>query len=149
VSREEQRRRFLERIEEPNKNWKFSLNDVKERGCWDDYQAVFSEMLSKTSTEWAPWYVVPGDHKWFARICVSAILALTLMEIDPRFPEVGSEKLVELEEARRQLEAEAPAGAGEERREAAGTASATTAGQADAADKAGGRSGKKARKKEK
>ncbi len=108
VSREEQRRRFLERIEEPAKNWKFSLNDAKERGYWDDYQQAFSEMLSKTSTEWAPWYVVPGDHKWFARMCVSAILALTLMEIDPRFPTVSAEKRLELEEARRQLEAEAP-----------------------------------------
>lgn len=109
ISREEQRRRFLDRIEEPAKNWKFSLNDVKERAFWDAYQAAFSEMLSKTSTEWAPWYVVPGDHKWFARICVSAILVLTLIDIDPQFPKIGPEKRGELEAARAQLEAEAPA----------------------------------------
>lgn len=106
ISKEEQRQRFLARIEEPNKNWKFSLNDAKERQRWDDYQFAFSEMLSHTSTEWAPWYVIPGDHKWFARTCVSAILAMTLMEIDPRFPVLDAEQRVELEEARRRLEAE-------------------------------------------
>jgi PPK2 family polyphosphate:nucleotide phosphotransferase len=148
VSREEQRQRFLERIEEPNKNWKFSLNDVTERRCWDGYQAAFSEMLSKTSTDWAPWYVVPGDHKWFARICVSAILTLTLMEIDPRFPQVGPEKLQELAEARRQLEAEASEGTAE-----AACSDGAVGAPADApgpgpATKPAGRPGKKARKKE-
>jgi PPK2 family polyphosphate:nucleotide phosphotransferase len=108
LSNEEQRARFLRRIDMPDHNWKFSAADAHERTYWDDYQQAFSEMLSKTSTEWAPWYVVPGDHKWFARMCVSAILALTLMEIDPRFPTVSAEKRLELEEARRQLEAEAP-----------------------------------------
>ncbi len=107
ISREEQRQRFLARIDEPDKHWKFSAGDVKEHARWDDYQHAFSEMLSHTSTEWAPWYVIPGDHKWFARICVSAILAVTLMEIDPQFPVLGKEQLLELEQARRLLEDEA------------------------------------------
>ena len=114
LSREEQRQRFLKRIELHEKNWKLSVNDVKERRCWDDYQLAFSEMLSNTSTEWAPWYVVPADHKWFARICVSAVLAATLLEIDPKFPEMGPDALRQLEEARQQLEAEVPAEARDE-----------------------------------
>ena len=108
VSREEQRRRFLARIDQHDKNWKFSLNDVRERSRWDDYQGAISEMLSKTSTEWAPWYVIPSDHKWFGRVCVSAVLATTLLEIDPRFPAIGPEKRRELEQVRQQLEREAP-----------------------------------------
>ena len=67
VSKDEQRKRFLERIDLPEKNWKFSAHDVHERGYWDDYQRAFSEMLSATSTAWAPWHVIPADHKWFAR----------------------------------------------------------------------------------
>ncbi|MGY1592465.1 polyphosphate kinase 2 family protein [Geodermatophilus sp. SYSU D00708] len=109
LSREEQRRRFLARIDRPEKNWKFSANDVTERRFWDDYQAAFSEMLSATSTTWAPWYVIPADRKWFARICVSAVLAHTLIGIDPRFPDVGDEDRARLQAARAELEAEAPA----------------------------------------
>ena len=108
ISREEQRRRFLARIDEPDKNWKFSANDARERLYWDDYQTAFSEMLSNTSTEWAPWYVIPADHKWFARICVSAILAHTLVEIDPQYPSIGPAAREGLQEARAQLMAEAP-----------------------------------------
>ena len=108
VSKKEQRRRFLERLEVPEKNWKFSAADVKERGYWDDYQKAYSEMLSNTSTEWAPWYVVPADHKWFARLCVSAIMAHTLMTIDPQFPVVDEATKVELAAVREQLLAEDP-----------------------------------------
>ena len=86
MSKEEQRIRFLRRVDAPEKNWKFSAADARERKYWDDYQAAFSEMLSSTSTGWAPWYVIPADHKWFARVCVSAVLAHTLMEIDPKYP---------------------------------------------------------------
>jgi PPK2 family polyphosphate:nucleotide phosphotransferase len=111
LSKEEQRRRFLARIDVPEKNWKFSPNDVLERGFWDDYQDAFSEMLSATSTPWAPWYVVPADRKWFARLCVSAILAHTLIEIGPEYPKVGPEKLQELAAVKRELEAQAPPGA--------------------------------------
>src|SRR6516164_719568 len=83
LSHEEQRIRFLRRIDLPDHNWKFSSADVAERDYWDDYQKAFSEMLSNTSTEWAPWYVIPADNKWYARICASAVLVLHLMELDP------------------------------------------------------------------
>jgi PPK2 family polyphosphate:nucleotide phosphotransferase len=111
LSKEEQRTRFLKRIDVPERNWKFSAADVRERARWDDYQHAFSEMLSATSTEWAPWYVVPADRKWFARICAGAVLAHTLIEIDPRYPEVGDEARRALADTRRGLEAEAPEGA--------------------------------------
>ncbi|MFJ5215073.1 polyphosphate kinase 2 family protein [Streptomyces sp. NPDC088354] len=111
LSKEEQRARFLKRIDLPEKNWKFSAADVRERRHWDEYQEAFSEMLSATSTTWAPWYVVPADRKWFARICAAAVLAHTLMEIDPQYPTVGAEVREELRAARRELEAEAPKGA--------------------------------------
>ncbi|WP_042422520.1 polyphosphate kinase 2 family protein [Streptacidiphilus anmyonensis] len=111
LSKEEQRRRFLKRIDLPEKNWKFSAADIRERGYWDDYQKAFSEMLSATSTPWAPWYVVPADHKWFARICASALLVHTLMDIDPQYPEVGKKARKALRAAKRDLEDEAPKGA--------------------------------------
>jgi PPK2 family polyphosphate:nucleotide phosphotransferase len=111
LSKEEQRIRFLRRVDAGEKNWKFSAADVRERKYWDDYQAAFSEMLSNTSTEWAPWYVIPADHKWFARICVSAVLAHTLMEIDPHYPQVDKARRQDLAETRSLLEAEAPKGA--------------------------------------
>ncbi len=111
ISREEQRRRFLKRIDLPEKNWKFSSADVAERGWWEDYERAFSEMLTHTSTPWAPWYVIPADHKWFARIAVGAVLVHTLAEIDPRYPSGDAKQREELEHARRQLELEAPDGA--------------------------------------
>jgi PPK2 family polyphosphate:nucleotide phosphotransferase len=111
LSAEEQRTRFLKRIDVPERNWKFSAADVRERAYWDDYQRVFGQMLSATSTPWAPWYVVPADRKWFARICVSAILAHTLIGIDPRYPDVGKPARRALKAARAGLEAEAPRGA--------------------------------------
>lgn len=111
LSKEEQRTRFLKRIDRPEKNWKFSTADGREREHWDAYQEAFSEMLSATSTSWAPWYVVPADRKWFARLCVSAVLAHTLIDIDPRYPTVGAAKREDLLTARRELEAQAPKGA--------------------------------------
>ncbi|MER5957645.1 polyphosphate kinase 2 family protein [Streptomyces sp. NPDC001893] len=110
LSKEEQRTRFLKRLDRPEKNWKFSAADVRERRHWDDYQDAFSEMLSATSTRWAPWYVVPADRKWFARICTAAVLAHTLMDIDPRYPEVDDAARKELRAAARKLEREAPPG---------------------------------------
>ncbi len=110
LSKEEQRRRFLARIDVPEKNWKFSAGDARERQYWDDYQKAFSEMLSNTSTEWAPWYVLPADHKWFARIAAAAVLVDTLMTIDPRFPVPTPEALAELDDVKKELEAEAPPG---------------------------------------
>ncbi|MGC5006769.1 polyphosphate kinase 2 family protein [Streptomyces sp. DT203] len=111
LSKEEQRTRFLKRIDLPEKNWKFSAADVRERRRWDDYQDAFSEMLSATSTKWAPWYVVPADRKWFARICAAAVLAHALMDIDPQYPDVGEEARKDLLITKRDLEQEAPAGA--------------------------------------
>lgn len=111
MSKEEQRIRFLRRLDLPDHNWKFSANDLKERQYWDDYQLAFSEMLSHTSTAWAPWYVIPADHKWFARICVSHVLAHTLIELDPQYPKVTPEQEKEEGKAKAQLLARAPAGA--------------------------------------
>jgi PPK2 family polyphosphate:nucleotide phosphotransferase len=111
LSKEEQRRRFLARIDVPEKNWKFSAGDARERQYWDAYQKAFSGMLSATSTEWAPWYVIPADHKWFARIAAAAVLVDTLMTIDPRYPTLPQEELDELAVVKEELEAEAPPGA--------------------------------------
>ena len=110
LSKEEQRRRFLARIDVPEKNWKFSANDAHERRYWHDYQHAFSQMLSATSTEWAPWYVVPADRKWMARLSVAAILAHTLIEIDPQFPTVDDNSRKALAVAKKTLEEEAPKG---------------------------------------
>jgi PPK2 family polyphosphate:nucleotide phosphotransferase len=104
LSPEEQRRRFLARIETPRKNWKFSSADSRERRYWDDYQRAYTEMLSHTSTPWAPWHVIPADHRWFARLATAGALLHELMRIDPRYPEVDG---AELRAARAQLEAEA------------------------------------------
>jgi PPK2 family polyphosphate:nucleotide phosphotransferase len=111
LSMEEQRARFLKRIDLPEKNWKFSSADARERQRWDDYQKAFSEMLSATSTRWAPWYVIPADRKWFARICSGAILAHTLIEIDPQYPQVSADKRQQLLAVKHELEKEAPTGA--------------------------------------
>ena len=111
LSKEEQRTRFLKRIDRPDKNWKFSAADARERGRWDDYQKAFSRMLSATSTPWAPWYVIPADRKWFARISAGAVLAHTLIEIDPKYPKVSADTRDELLAAKGELEDEAPKGA--------------------------------------
>ena len=111
LSREEQRIRFLRRIDLADHNWKFSASDVREREHWDEYQRAFSEMLSSTSTEWAPWYVIPADRKWFARIAAAAVIGHTLVELDPRYPKLDPEARRSLLEAKAELEAEAPAGA--------------------------------------
>jgi PPK2 family polyphosphate:nucleotide phosphotransferase len=111
LSKEEQRTRFLKRIDLPEKNWKFSANDVKERRYWNDYQTAFSEMLSATSTPWAPWYVIPADRKWMARVAAAAALAHALMELDPQYPVVSKQERDELLAERAALEAEAPKGA--------------------------------------
>ncbi|MEA2617163.1 MAG: hypothetical protein QOE72_2946 [Chloroflexota bacterium] len=107
ISREEQRRRFLERIDDPRKNWKFSAADVRERRWWDDYMRAYSDALSHTSTRWAPWHVVPADHKWFTRLCVAALMVDTLVDIDPQYPQPSEEERRALAEARAELEAEA------------------------------------------
>ena len=110
LSKEEQRIRFLKRIDLAEKNWKFSAADARERHRWDDYQKAISRTLSATSTPWAPWYVIPADRKWFARICAAAVIGHTLIEIDPRYPTVSEETRRDLEAVKRELEAEAPKG---------------------------------------
>jgi PPK2 family polyphosphate:nucleotide phosphotransferase len=111
LSKEEQRARFLKRIDLPEKNWKFSAADVQERQRWSDYQKAFSEMLSATSTKWAPWYVIPADRKWFARLCAGAVLAHTLIELSPQYPKVTGKRRRQLLAVKAELEAQAPEGA--------------------------------------
>jgi PPK2 family polyphosphate:nucleotide phosphotransferase len=111
LSKEEQRTRFLRRIDLPEHNWKFSSHDIQERRHWDAYQQAFSEMFTHTSTAWAPWYVIPADRKWFARVAAAAVIANALIEIDPQYPELGDDAIRDLQEAKRELEAEAPDGA--------------------------------------
>jgi PPK2 family polyphosphate:nucleotide phosphotransferase len=103
LSKREQAKRFLKRIDEPEKNWKFSPNDVREREHWGEYQKAFNAMLTQTSTERAPWYVVPADHKWFARLAAAAILVRTLAELHPRYPKVSEEVRQEMAAVREAL----------------------------------------------
>ncbi|HEY7485820.1 MAG TPA: polyphosphate kinase 2 family protein [Streptosporangiaceae bacterium] len=103
LSKEEQRARFLARIDKPHKNWKFSPGDVREREHWIAYQQAFSKMLSSTSTSHAPWYVLPADHKWFAQLAAAAIIADTLIGIDPQFPTVSADEREAMQEERAKL----------------------------------------------
>ncbi len=106
VSRDEQKKRFLERIDEPEKNWKFSAADVKERGHWNDYQDAYQTMIRETATRESPWYVVPADNKWFTRIVVSAAIVDALASLDLHYPKVDDEKLAQLAVAKKALLAE-------------------------------------------
>jgi PPK2 family polyphosphate:nucleotide phosphotransferase len=108
LSKEEQRKRFLARIDTPRKNWKFSAADVKERAYWDDYQAAFSDVLSRSSTAVAPWFVVPADNKWYARIAAAGIIADAIIGMNPQFPEVDEVARAALLASRADLVAEAP-----------------------------------------
>ena len=98
VSKDEQKRRFLERLNRPEKNWKFSPADLAERGHWDDYMDAYEDALSATSTEWAPWYVVPADHKWVTRAVVADVVTTAIRGLDLKYPEVTAEqrKLLEM-----------------------------------------------------
>ena len=111
LSKEEQRVRFLRRCDLPDHNWKFSASDARERQYWDKYQTAFSEMLSNTSTEWAPWWVIPADRKWFMRIAAAAVIGQTLIKINPDYPRVSDEQRRQLLEVKSELEAQAPKGA--------------------------------------
>jgi PPK2 family polyphosphate:nucleotide phosphotransferase len=106
VSREEQGRRMLARLEDPDKNWKFSAADLKERDYWKDYMKAYQEMIAATSTDWAPWHVVPADNKWFARLAVADLLIDTLEGLDLHYPRVNAEKKKELEGLRKKMAAE-------------------------------------------
>ncbi len=104
VSKEEQKRRFLERLDEPEKNWKFSAGDVRERKFWDEYQRNYQDMIRHTSSKHAPWIVVPADNKWFARLVVSSVIVHALKDMKLTYPEVSAEKRRALAAARRELE---------------------------------------------
>jgi PPK2 family polyphosphate:nucleotide phosphotransferase len=106
VSRREQAKRFLKRIDHPDKNWKFSPSDVRERRHWDEYRHAFDIMLSQTSTKWAPWYVVPADHKWFSRLATAAVLVRALHAIDPKYPAADPAAREQMMEARAEIVAE-------------------------------------------
>ena len=107
VSKAEQKRRFLARLDTPHKEWKFNAADVAERGRWDEYMSAFEDALTATSTPWAPWYVVPADHKWLTQALVARLLVEAIQGLDLRWPEVSESEHEANAEARRQLEAEA------------------------------------------
>ena len=104
VSKKEQKRRFLQRLENPEKNWKFSAADVRERTYWDDYMKAYEEMIVATSSKHSPWYVVPADNKWYTRLVVAAAVVETLKDLELAYPTVGPEQLKQLQAAKAQLE---------------------------------------------
>ncbi len=106
LSREEQRERFLERLEDPSKQWKFSMDDIKERALWPRYQAVYQDIVRHTATSHAPWYVVPADHKWFARVVIGSVIVAALEKLDLRFPRADKASLAEFGNVRKALERE-------------------------------------------
>ena len=106
VSKEEQKERFLERINRPEKNWKFSVNDAKERAFWDDYMSVYEDMFNHTSIKYAPWYIIPADHKWFTRLVVAGIIYTQLKELNLKYPSLSKEQHKELLKAKEILESQ-------------------------------------------
>jgi PPK2 family polyphosphate:nucleotide phosphotransferase len=100
LSKNEQKERFLKRIDDPKKNWKFSMNDIHERVHWDEYQRAYEDTIRNTSTEYAPWYIIPADHKWFMRMAVGSIIVNTLSELDIMMPELKEEEKEQLEKAK-------------------------------------------------
>jgi PPK2 family polyphosphate:nucleotide phosphotransferase len=106
VSKEEQKQRFLARIDTPEKNWKFSEGDAKERAFWDDYMHAFEDAFNHTSTEWAPWHVIPADHKWFTRAAVADIIIAKLKSLGLAYPSLGEEHMQSLRKAKELLESE-------------------------------------------
>lgn len=106
VSKNVQKRRFLERIESPEKNWKLSVSDFRERGFWDDYMNAYEQVFNHTSTEFAPWYIVPADRKWFTRLVVADIICKKLQELNLQYPQISEENKQQLLAAKKTLEAE-------------------------------------------
>jgi PPK2 family polyphosphate:nucleotide phosphotransferase len=103
LSKDEQKKRFLKRIEEREKNWKFSAADIRERQFWPQYINAYEQVFTHTSTPWAPWFVIPADHKWFTRLCVSQVIVAALKSLDLRYPTVPAAKAQELEKAKQEL----------------------------------------------
>ncbi|HEY5691014.1 MAG TPA: polyphosphate kinase 2 family protein [Cyclobacteriaceae bacterium] len=106
VSKKEQKKRFLERIDDPSKNWKFSLADLRERGYWDKYQAAYEEAIYETSTEKAPWFIIPADDKWFARLAIASVIYRYFNQLKMSYPKVTPAQKIELQKAKAQLLAE-------------------------------------------
>jgi PPK2 family polyphosphate:nucleotide phosphotransferase len=106
VSKEEQRKRFLDRIKDPQKHWKFSAGDLAERAYWDDYMQAYEDALNATSTKWAPWYVIPADHKWVSRAMVAKILTTTIRSLNLQYPEVTPAQRKQIVEAKKKLRKE-------------------------------------------
>ena len=106
VSKNEQKKRFLERIDQPEKHWKFSAGDAKERALWDDYMQAYQDVFNHTSTKWAPWHIIPADNKWFTRLAVAAVITAKLKEIDPQYPTVSKARRKEMLAAKKMLEEE-------------------------------------------
>lgn len=108
VSKQEQKKRFMERINDKSKNWKFSLADLKERGFWDDYQKVYADVLSATSTNYAPWFVIPADDKWFARLAIASVITRQFDKLNLSYPTLDKAQMEQLQKAKIQLESEDP-----------------------------------------
>jgi PPK2 family polyphosphate:nucleotide phosphotransferase len=106
VSKAEQKKRFLERIEAPQKHWKFSADDIKERDRWDDYQAAYTDIFNHTSTKAAPWHIIPADRKWFTRLTVADIICDRLKQLELAYPQISPEQLAKLTDAKKMLERE-------------------------------------------
>ena len=106
VSKDEQKKRFLARIAEPDKNWKFSARDVKEREHWDDYMLAYTDAIAATSTDRSPWYIIPADKKWFTRLAVSEIIVKKLESMGLKYPKLAKAEMADLEEAKKMLEME-------------------------------------------
>jgi PPK2 family polyphosphate:nucleotide phosphotransferase len=106
VSKKEQKKRFLERIDDPSKNWKFSASDLKERGYWNDYQSAYEDAIENTSAKHAPWYIIPADDKWYARLAVATVILDTLKDLDMHYPKVTAGQKKELQKAKEELSKE-------------------------------------------
>jgi PPK2 family polyphosphate:nucleotide phosphotransferase len=105
LSKDEQRKRLLQRLDDPDKNWKFSVNDIRERSYWDEYQRCYEAAINATSTDWAPWYVIPADRKWFVRTAIADIIVTTLESLGLSYPKLTGSAAAQLEQFRQQLEA--------------------------------------------
>jgi PPK2 family polyphosphate:nucleotide phosphotransferase len=103
LSKKEQKKRFLKRLDDPSKNWKFSASDLKEREYWDDYQKYYEEAINETSTKYSPWYIIPADNKWFSRLLISQIINETLSNLDLKYPKIEEDKKQILEDCKTQL----------------------------------------------
>jgi polyphosphate kinase 2 (PPK2 family) len=106
VSKKEQKKRFLERIDDPSKNWKFSSADVEERSFWNQYMEAYEELLTATSKDHAPWFVLPADDKWFTRLCLAAIISREFNKLDPTYPSLNDSEKAQLQQMREKLMSE-------------------------------------------